>query len=58
MRVFLKEIVRVTKVSTSNQIDAKIEPQISLIAVNFIDKFSYMISAFKGRLPNVFSQCS
>ena len=33
---------------TTNPIDAKIEPQIALIVVNFFDSFSDVISACKG----------
>ena len=33
---------------TAYPIDAKIEPQIALIGVNFFDSFSDVISAFKG----------
>ena len=43
---------------TSNPIDVKIEPQNFFLSVNFSDSFPDVISAFKGRLPNVFSQCS
>ena len=37
-------------------IDVKIEPQITMIAENLSDSFFIVISAFKGRFPNVFSQ--
>ena len=36
----------------------KIEPQIALIAVDFFDSFSGVISVFKGELLSVFSQFS
>ena len=43
---------------TVNPIDTKIEPQIALIAENCSDSFFVVLSALKGRLPNVFSQSS
>ena len=41
---------------TINPIDAKIEPQIALIAEYLSDSFFVVLLAFKGRFPYVFSQ--
>ena len=37
--------------------DMNIEPEIALIAINFSDSFFDVLSVFKGRFPNIFSQC-
>ena len=42
---------------TTYPIDAKIDPNFSLVAINFSKSFSNVILPFKGRLPNIFLQC-